>query len=66
MKFLFRDAISLRGKSLLGYVLKTSGHTCVQHYTPIAFDERVTFWFQYARSLPCACVLAALYACAIA
>ena len=34
--------------------------------TPIAFDERVTFWLQHAGSLPCACVFAALYACAIA
>ena len=25
-------------------------------YTPIAFDERVTFWLQCARSLPCACI----------
>ena len=35
-------------------------------YTPIAFDERVTFWLQRAQSLPCACAFAALYACAIA
>ena len=35
-------------------------------YTPIAFDERVTFWIQRARSLPCACAFAALYTCAIA
>ena len=32
-------------------------------YTPIAFDERVTFCLQRAGSLPCACVFAALYAC---
>ena len=31
-------------------------------YTPIAFDERVTFWLQRARSLPCACAFAVLYA----
>ena len=36
------------------------------HCTPIAFDERVTFWLQRAQSLPCACAFAALYACAIA
>ena len=24
---------------------------------PIAFDEKVTYWLQCARSLPCACVL---------
>ena len=36
------------------------------YYTPIAFDERVTFWLQRARSLPYACAFAALYACAIA
>ena len=35
-------------------------------YTPIAFDERETFWLQHAGSLPCACVFAALYACSIA
>ena len=35
-------------------------------YTPIAFDERVTFWLQQARSLPCVCAFAALYACGIA
>ena len=38
-------------------------------YTPIAFDERVTFWLQRARivrALHCACMFAALYACAIA
>ena len=31
--------------------------------TPIAFDERVTFWLQRAGSLPCACAFAALYSC---
>ena len=36
------------------------------HYTPIAFDERVTFWLQRAGSLSCAWVFAALYVCAIA
>ena len=35
-------------------------------YTLIAFDERVTFWLQRARSLPCASVFAALYVCVIA
>ena len=34
------------------------------YYTPIAFDERVTFWLQRNQSLSCA--FAALYACAIA
>ena len=38
-------------------------HAC---YTPIAFDERVIFWLQRTGSLPCACVFAALHACAIA
>ena len=32
-------------------------------YTPIAFDERVTFWLQRAQSLPCACAFAALCVC---
>ena len=36
------------------------------YYTPIAFDERVTFWLQCAGSLPRACAFAALHACAIA
>ena len=31
-------------------------------YTPIAFDERVTFWLKRAGHL---CVFAALYACVI-
>ena len=51
-------------------ILPTNPQTCTVrsciNYTPIAFDERVTFWLQRARSLPCACVFAALYACAIA
>ena len=38
----------------------------VTGYTPIAFDERVTFWLQRAGSLPVVCVFAALYACVIA
>ena len=33
-------------------------------YSPITFDERVTFLIQCARSQPCACAFAALYACA--
>ena len=31
------------------------------HCTPIAFDERVTFWLQRTRSLPCVCAIAALH-----
>ena len=34
-------------------------------YSPIAFDERVTFWLQCTGSLPCVCVFAALYVCLI-
>ena len=30
-KFLFRVVFPGKGKSRLGYVLKTYGHTCVQH-----------------------------------
>ena len=48
---------SLKGKQL------TWLHS---NYTPIAFDEGVTFWLQRAGSLPCACAFAALHACAIA
>ena len=31
-------------------------------YSLIAFDERVTFWLQPVRSLPCACAYVALFA----
>ena len=46
--------------------LVVTGSHSVGDYTPIAFDERVTFWLQRARSLSCACTFAALYACVIA
>ena len=32
-------------------------------YSPIAFNERVTFWLQCVRSLPFACAYVALFAC---
>ena len=32
------------------------------HYSLIAFDERVTFWLQRVRSLPCACAYVAVFA----
>ena len=32
-------------------------------YSLIAFDERVTFWFQGTWSLPCACAYVALFVC---
>ena len=32
------------------------------YYSLIAFDERVTFWLQRVRSLPCACAYVALFA----
>ena len=32
------------------------------NYSLIAFDERVTFWLQRVRSLPCACAYVALFA----
>ena len=35
-------------------------------YSLIAFDERVTFWLQRIRSLPCACAYIALFACRLA
>ena len=31
-KFLFRIVFPQKGKSLLGHVLKISGHACAQHY----------------------------------
>ena len=30
-------------------------------YSLIAFDERVTFWLQRLKSLPCACAYVALF-----
>ena len=40
------------------YTSSASGLTMYEFldYTLIAFDERVTFWLQPVRSLPCACV----------
>ena len=35
-------------------------------YSLIAFDERVTFWLQCIRSLPCACAYVALFASRLA
>ena len=35
-------------------------------YSLIAFDERVTFWLQHIRSLPCACAYVALFGCRLA
>ena len=51
-------AFSLKKQNLS---LRFSGHACVQHYSLIAFDERVTFWLQHVRSLPCACSYVALF-----
>ena len=42
-------------------VRKSNAHTAV--YSLIAFDERVKYWFQSGRSLPCACTYVALFAC---
>ena len=36
------------------------------NYSLIAFDERVTFWLQRVRSLPCACAYVALFALRLA
>ena len=46
--------------------LGLKAHAQINTYSPIAFDERVTYWLQRFWSLPCACVFAALCACAIA
>ena len=40
--------------------------TITQKYKLPILAERVTFWLQRARSLPCPCVFAVLYVCAIA
>ena len=37
-----------------------------QLYSPITFDERLTFWLQREQSLPSAYAFAGVYACAIA
>ena len=46
------------------YLMKTA--YVANMYRPtsslIAFDERVTFWLQRVRSLPCACVYVASFA----
>ena len=34
----------------------------IVNYSLIAFDERVTFWLQRVRSLPCTCAYVALFA----
>ena len=47
-------------------VSKSKAEVDYLYYTPIAFDERVTFWLQRAWSLHCACAFAALYVYAIA
>ena len=44
---------------------KIHGNSTNVTYSPIAFHERVTCWLQHSWSLPCACVFAALYACAV-
>ena len=43
--------------------LKIPGSTPVNKhtYSLIAFDQRVTFWFQRGWPLPCACAYVALY-----
>ena len=46
--------------------LLTKDYDITLCYSVIAFDERVTFSLQRTRLLPCACVFAALCACAIA
>ena len=69
MKIYISKIISKFGDFDLSSVLDTCAERDIvnlKHYTPIAFDERVTFWVQRAGSLPCACVFAALYACEIA
>ena len=45
--------------SSLKWLMRRRSRRKAQAYTPIAFDERVTFWLQCTRSLPCACAFAA-------
>ena len=52
-------------KFQVGYWLagcREGDFSVVQRFTMLAFDERVTFWFQHTRSLPCACAYVALFA----
>ena len=41
---------------------KTCFEILINDYSLIVFDERVTFWPQRIRSLPCACAYVALFA----
>ena len=43
------------------YLFPTSAYCSL-----IAFDEKVTFWLQHLRSLPCACAYVALFARSLA
>ena len=44
------------------FSLRTMFFGKIVHYSLIAFEERVTFWLQRVRSLPCACAYVALFA----
>ena len=50
----------------LGVVATFKFLTKLNHYSPIVFNKRVTFWLQCVWSLPCVCVFAALSMCVIA
>ena len=52
-----------------GHEIALTQHDCeyaFKNYSLIAFKERVTFWLQRIRPLPCACAYVALFACRLA
>ena len=42
--------------------LRHHGRVVNLGYSPLGFDERVTFWIQRVRSLPCACAYVVFFA----
>ena len=53
---------SVNFSNKLVHIQKKTPIPSVTYYSLIAFDERVTFWLQRVRSLPCACAYVALFA----
>ena len=46
---------------LMSSIMNTIQITVYCRYSPVAFDERVTFWLQRVQSLLCACAYDALF-----
>ena len=62
------ESLSLKGSDVTSSVFMDILSNCpniqvrFSNYSLIAFDERVTFWLQRVRSLPCACAYVSLFA----